>query len=105
MRKSCNGYVSSDNTNLLLNNSSNVHYIRNNTYLIKDQNLRKDIYSYLFKKDNALQNLKYIQQKVYEEQDADQIIGLKELLSQNISKLDILKDLAIGLNNQFTIRK
>jgi len=100
-----NGYVSSDNTNLLLNNSSNVHYIRNNTYLIKDQNLRKDIYIYLFKKDVLLQNIKYIQQKVYEEQGDAKISGSEKLLSQNISELDILKNLAIGLNNQFTIRK
>ena len=82
-----------------------MYYIRNNTYLIKDKNLRKNIYIYLFKKDVFLQNLKYIQQKVYEEKDDDKISGLKELLSQNIPELDILKDLAIGLNNQFTIRK
>ena len=61
-----NEYVSFDNTNLLLNNSSNVYYIRNNTYLIKDKNLRKNIYIYLFKKDGLLQNLKYIQHRIDE---------------------------------------
>ena len=69
-------------------------------------NLVRNIgYIYLFKKDVLLQNLKYIQQKVYEEKDDDKISSLKKILSQNIPELDILKDLAIGLNNQFTIRK
>jgi hypothetical protein len=99
------GYVSFDNTNLLLNNSSNVHYIRNNTYLIKNKNLRKDIFSYLFKKDNALQYILYIQRRIDNEQSADKKSSLKNHLSQNISELYILKNLAIGLNNQFTIRK
>mgnify|MGYP006080863003 CR=1 FL=1 len=99
------GYVSFDNTNLLLNNSSNVHYIRNNTYLIKNENLRKDIFNYLFKKDVLLQYIKYIQQRLYEEKVDANIADLKKLLNQKISELDILKNLAIGLNNQFTIRK
>jgi hypothetical protein len=69
-----------------------VYYIRNNTYLIKDKNLRKNIYIYLFKKDVFLQNLKYIQQKVYEEQDDNQISGLKKTSFSKYCRIRCFKE-------------
>jgi hypothetical protein len=62
-------YVKFDDTTALLDNSSRMSYIRNDMYLFRDRNLRREIYSYLFNKDNLLKDIQYFQQQIHIKQN------------------------------------
>ena len=94
-------YVKFDDINVLLINSSRMSYIRNDMYLFRNRDLRKDIYGYLFKKDNLLKDIQYLQQEIHIRQDKNQYENeLDKVLANNILELQEVRKKAEELNKQ-----
>lgn len=94
-------YVKFDDINVSLINSSRMSYIRNDMYLFRNRDLRKDIYGYLFKKDNLLKDIQYLQQEIHIRQDKNQYENeLDKVLANKILELQEVSKKAEELNKQ-----
>jgi vacuolar-type H+-ATPase subunit I/STV1 len=94
-------YVKFDDINVSLINSSRMSYIRNDMYLFRNRDLRKDIYGYLFKKDNLLKDIQYLQQEIHIRQDKNQYENeFDKVLANKILELQEVSKKAEELNKQ-----
>ena len=94
-------YVKFDDINVLLINSSRMSYIRNDMYLFRNRDLRKDIYGYLFKKENLLKEIQNLQQEIHIRQDKNQYQNeFDKVLANKILELQEVSKKAEELNKQ-----